>query len=295
MFSRESNRPDAEGELLDVSSRGDGGQRVVKTLIGNAPVIVKHYGLKRGRLRTLIRNFGSICIVGKSSITAAARCRTEREVLALWKREGFRVPEIVAPPAGVDCRGPCLVMEWIPGTDLHDLMKGNRLSAGGKRELAARFAAECGRRHARALELAEPRLVMTHPSLNHVIVSGDDLVYIDLEIVYRRAGELELLIRREIERFLRSIAQKTGEDFIPILRDFVAAYPDRDRLVRLRDDMERSGVIPQRSWMRRVPGLRLIGKQELSNRGRGRNEVSAGLGMVLSGNSVHVRRGGHIT
>lgn len=286
MISLRSPRSYADGELLDVSSRGDGGQRVIKTANGGDPLVVKYYGLKRGRLRTLIRNFGSVFIVGKSSITAAARCRTEREVLALWRREGFRVPEVVDLPAGEERSGPCLAMKWIPGPALHKLMQVKRLSIDEKCELAARFAAECRRRHARAIELSEPRLIMTHPSLNHVIVSGDELVYIDMEIVYIRAGELEQLICREISRFLRSFAGKTGKNFVPILKSFIEAYPERRRFARIRDDMDRSGVIPQRTWMRFIPGISLAGNKGPLTLGRGRNKVAAGIDRVLSGKSA---------
>jgi tRNA A-37 threonylcarbamoyl transferase component Bud32 len=246
-------------EIICVSSRGDGRQRVLKADHEGSPVVVKCYGLKRGRVETVLRQLGSLLIVGKSSIRSRARFETEREVLALWRREGFDVPDILAVEVTEDVPGPCLVLEWIPGHHLARVIRRDEVTLSRKCELVERFAAATGARHARAIDIREPRLLYEHPAFKQVIVSGERLVHVDFEIVYTWKGDLDRLARREIAGFLGSISRSVEEDMKPVLEAFARGYPDRGRLARVRDELERFGGVPlfgRMAWLAMLPGRR---------------------------------------
>jgi tRNA A-37 threonylcarbamoyl transferase component Bud32 len=233
--------PLADAEVLSASRRGGlRRQLVLKIEHRGTPLVVKCYGRKRGAVRTATRAFGC-WLLGKSSPRIEARFRTESQVLALWRREGFDVPELVPLDLSDEIPGPYLVMEWIPGAHLGKALRGPRLSADAKREAMARFGAACGARHARAVETNEPRLLCDHPSVSHVLLADDRLVHIDFELVRTRTKSLDRLARREIVRFLSSISSTIGDEIRPVMEAFVAAYPDASRLERTRDDLARRG------------------------------------------------------
>jgi len=236
-------------ELLARSERGDGRHRVLKLRLDGRPAVLKCYGRKTARTRACLRQFGSLALVGKSSISPRGRRRTEAEALALWRREGFDVPRVLAeaPPPGFE--GPGLLLEWIRGESLADLLRHRRGSPEGRRAILGRFAALLGKRHARALELREPRLLFEHPTLEHVLVEGERLVHIDLEIVFRRRRSLERIVRREIAGFLHSLAKTSGDEFPSLLDAVVEGYPDRDRLVRVLVDLRRFRAVPVSPWL----------------------------------------------
>ena len=54
-----------KAELMDMSERGDGRHRVLKVEHGGAFYIIKCYGLKRSKIRTAMRQLGSLFLVGK--------------------------------------------------------------------------------------------------------------------------------------------------------------------------------------------------------------------------------------
>jgi tRNA A-37 threonylcarbamoyl transferase component Bud32 len=229
--------PLAGAEVLAMSDRGGHRrQLVLKIEHRGTPLVVKCYGRKRGALRAATRALGCM-LLGKSSPTIEGRFLTECETLALWRREGFDVPAIHPLDLSEQIPGPYLVMEWISGPLLARAIRGPRLQLETKREVMERFGAVCGARHARAIELGEPRLLYDHPTLAHVLVGEDRLVHIDFELVWRRVTDLDRLARREIAGFLTSVSQTIGDEVGNIIRGFVESYPDRGRLERLRDDL----------------------------------------------------------
>jgi hypothetical protein len=267
-------------EVLTVSLRGDGTQRVLRSR-GPSPVVIKFFGLKRNRFRTVLRQFGSLFIVGKSSIRAAARREMERSVLILWRKEGFDVPELLDSRLPEENANLCLAMENLRGPSLIAALCGNRMSLEDKCDFVARFADVCGKRHARALQLKEPRLFLEHPTFEHVLFDGDRMVHIDFEIVFTRTTGLEGLIGREITGFLRSLAKTTDEEFLPLLEAFVSAYPDRARLEAVRDDLLKYGTVPVLDWMRRVPFAGLVGRAFRGRKGEIRQAIAKILDKVL--------------
>jgi|GEM_PF-1250369 len=246
-------------EELTVSRRGDGAHRVLKAEVDGRTVAIKIYGLKRGRLDVVLRQFGSLAVVGKSSISAAGRCRTERHTLELWRREGFEVPAIAAideealTAAGVSSRNPWLALEWVPGPALGKMVMRDDLALHRKEEIVADFSRACAERHARAVALDEPRLICEHPTFEHVIYSEGRFVYFDFEIVFTARCSLETLIVRELGGFVRSMLRMAGDHFAPLVGALVAAYPEKGRFARVRDDFERFGAVPVFDWLGALP------------------------------------------
>lgn len=234
--------------VLNVSERGDGCHRVLRIEHEGKPVVVKCYGLKRSRLRAVLRQFGSLVIVGKSSVTAKARCRTEKETLALWHNEGFDVPRVYS--IDFPSLEPCLAMEWIPGQTLSDLIQSSEESLETKKDLIRRFTEILARRHDRALALNEPRILFEHPTLNHLILSGDRLVHFDFEIVFTWKRDLERLIRRELAGFIRPLVRKSREEETDdLLEVMVRTYPEKARFRDVLNELEQFGSVPVLHWL----------------------------------------------
>jgi tRNA A-37 threonylcarbamoyl transferase component Bud32 len=229
--------------VLNVSKRGDGRHRILKIEHEGRPVVVKCYGLKRNRLRTVLRQFGSLVIVGKSSVTARARCRTERETLTLWHNEGFDVPRVY--PIDFPSLEPCVAMEWIPGQTVSDFIRARDESLETKKVLIGRFTEILARRHDRALALNESRLLFEHPTLNHVIWCGDRLVHFDFEMVFTWKRDLDRLVRRELAGFIRPLVLKSRkEETDSLLEIMVRTYPEKARLRHVLNELEKFGSVP---------------------------------------------------
>lgn len=234
--------------VLNVSERGDGRHRVLRIEHEGMPIVVKCYGLKRNRFRAVLRQFGSRVIVGKSSVTAKGRCRTERETLNLWHNEGFDVPRVYS--IDFPSLEPCLAMDWIPGLTLSDLIQSSEESLETKKDLIRRFTEIMARRHERALALNEPRLLFEHPTLNHLILSGDRLVHFDFEIVFTWKRDLERLVRRELAGFIRPLVRKSREEETDgLLEMMVRTYPEKVRLRHVLNELEQFGSVPVVHWL----------------------------------------------
>lgn len=238
-------------ETLDISKHGDGRQRIMKVPCGDTFIILKCYGRKRSRLSTMTRQFGNF-IGGQSSMTAQGRRDTELAVLKLWQREGFDAPEVydlAEPPPEFPF---CLAMEYISGPPMVDVLwvwdGDGDYSLADKKEIVARYARSWGARHARALELKEPRLLQAHPSLRHVFYANDRLVHFDFEVVFTGTKNLDRLIRREIVGVLRSMSQVTGEQFEPLLNTLLDNYPDLDFFRQTARELSRYGTVPEMGW-----------------------------------------------
>jgi len=230
-------------KVLNVSDRGDGRHKILQVDHDGALLAIKCYGLKRSRLRTIIRNFGSLHIVGKSSIKSEGRFKTENETLALWKEKGFEVPSVF----GLDNPDlqPCIALEWISGPTLSSIFQSVKTPLEDKIGLVEKFAVIAASRHELSIKMNETRLTYEHPTFNHLILSGDRMVHFDFEIVFTWKNDLERLIRREISGFLRSLVNRLqAEEIGPIMRAFVNTYPDRNRLNRILLEIEKYGAIP---------------------------------------------------
>ena len=234
--------------VLNVSKRGDGRHRILKIEHEGKPVVVKCYGLKRSRLHAVLRHFGSLVIVGKSSATTRGRWRTERETLTLWHNEGFDVPRVY--PMDIPSLEPCLAMEWIPGRTLSNLIQAGDESLETKKELIRRFTEILARRHDRALALNEPCLLFEHPTLNHVICCGDRLVHFDFEMVFTWKRDLERLVRRELAGFIRPLVRKSRkEETDSLVEVMVKTYPEKVRLGHVLNELEQFGSVPVLHWL----------------------------------------------
>jgi Ser/Thr protein kinase RdoA (MazF antagonist) len=152
---------------------------------------------------------------------AWAHCRVERQMLRHWRRHGFAVPaahDIAVP----DLAGsPYLVLTYIPGENLSKLLRG-ALPLGDKLALLAGVFDANRRRHERALELRDPRLV--HPDLNsgNILIVAGEPWYIDLESMV--AGkDLADAIAVEIAKLARWVTRDLGpvhlEQIVRLLGD----------------------------------------------------------------------------
>jgi integrase len=238
----------SKAQTLNISRRGDGMQRVVKVRHNEKSVVLKCYGLKRTRLRVLFRQLGSLFLVRKSSITAKARYDTELDVLSLWKREGFDVPKVYPLQKLPQDIPYCIAMEYIPSPTVAEVLQDNQKSLAFKKEIIARYAQVWGKRHARALELREPRLLQENPTLSHVFVFGDRMVHFDFEIVFTRKKDLRRLVRREIVGILRSLSKASGDSFSPLLDTLLDAYPDLSCFRQTAWELLRYGTVPVMGW-----------------------------------------------
>jgi hypothetical protein len=128
------------------------------------------------------------------------------------------------------------------------MLRDGRIPLTQKKEVIARYSREWGRRHARALELNEPRLLQENPTLSHVFVSGDRLVHFDFEIVFTWKKDLERLVRREIVGVLQSMAKAGGNDFESLLDTLLDNYPDLYHFRQAVEELHRYGTVPEVGW-----------------------------------------------
>ncbi|MEI6125856.1 MAG: hypothetical protein WCQ99_04805 [Pseudomonadota bacterium] len=238
-----------EAEVLSLSRKGDGNHRVLKVLYEGRPLILKCYGLKVGRLRAALRQYGVRLLIGKSAYSVEGRFQTERRVLELWRREGFDVPRVSTPAFLSKINQPCLALEWISGPTLAGVLRSPEESLDRKKELIKKFAQAMGERHERALSLREPQFMFEHPTFNHVIVSGDRLVHFDFEIAFTQKNNIERIARHEIAGFLYAMPRSNREHFPCLLESLVTAYPDRPRIKQTLTELKTFGTVPLLGWL----------------------------------------------
>ncbi|MBM4335047.1 MAG: hypothetical protein FJ108_03925 [Deltaproteobacteria bacterium] len=223
-----------DGTLLAISRRGDGRHQVVSTQIQGRPVIVKLYGRKRTRFPTLARAFGHRFLVAKTGLAARTRRDTDARILGLWRWHGFAVPEILDLPLPESDDRPYLVLERIDGETVRSELRDARFSIERLEAGLSRFGAEWCRRHALAERLREPGLIQAHPGFEHLIDRAGEWVSFDFEYAYTDPRRVETLIAVEIAGFVASLQRAAGARAGALLGVLVAAYPDRDRLARVR-------------------------------------------------------------
>jgi len=274
-----------EGEILARSARGDGRHLVMRVELAGRPAVLKLFGRKRDWLRDWMRDFGQRVLVGKTGMAPVARQRTERESIEIWRAEGFDVPALLdwpLPAAVPPCR---LLLEWLPGELLSELVYQPGVEPEEKQRLLTRLAREMARRHRRALERCEPRLVQSHASLAHVMVvpvaaappagaataAGERLVHFDFEVAWARRSALERLVVLEVGQWVESIASFAPTEQIgPLIGAFVRAYGETERLRGLVATIRRG----------RVPLLAPLNRVRLQLRERGPRQRLAVLAHV---------------
>ncbi len=245
---------DRGGELLNFSKRGDGSHCIINVMDGTTPMILKLYGLKRSGLRALLRRCLSPFDVGQSSSSIHARIQTERAVLALWQKEGFDVPKIYSPAFLEGFDQPCLAMEYISGQTLTTLLLDTTIPLDHKKDIISRFCREMARRHERALEQQENRLLLFHPNMSRILVSGDRLVYFDFEVVYTPGYDLKRIAGKEIGGFLYALARCAPRQQLHSLMEcFIKAYPAKARMAFVLEELRRFGTVPVYGWLKGFP------------------------------------------
>lgn len=252
-----------QGVALDRSSRPGSRHAVVRYETPQGPVVVKHFGRRRGRLRLALKQIGHWTFAGKTPASAAGRRQTEAECLELWSRHGFDVFRPVAKAELPPIMEPHLVLEFVQGRTACEMLRDPGVAESAKVRLLERFAPEWRRRHATALELDEPRLLHEHGSFRHVFVAGERLITFDFEIAWRRRHVTGRLIGREIASYLRSLGRVSGDRddrFQARLVRLVRAYGDPAQLRecvrsvrRARNPLERLTFRLERLGDRRDP------------------------------------------
>jgi tRNA A-37 threonylcarbamoyl transferase component Bud32 len=251
-----------DGVLLTRSERGDGRHQVVSARLGGREVVLKVYGRKRAHLPTALRGFGHRFLVGKTGLSARARCDTERRLLTLWRAHGFAVPELLELALPEPVAEPHLVMERLAGPTV-DARLREPAAHGALAARLARFAGEWSRRHGLAERLREPGLVHAHPGFTHLLDAEGAWAAFDFEYAYTDAGRVEELVSVEIAGFVASLNRAAGARAPALLRALVGGYTERGRLERT----ARGGAIGRfralEQLARLAPALRSRGPRKL--------------------------------
>ena len=161
--------------------------------------------------------------------------------------------------------GPALVLEWIGGRSMRDVLHCKETSTETKQKIVSRLAEVCHRRHVLATDRRDPRFVMEHPTFAHILVDGERLVHIDFEMVFTRKRRIDALIDREIISFLRALSKLEPTLFATLFDSFINAYPQRSRLEQLVRDTQRRRLALVDGFSR--SGTRAgLGKREIVER-----------------------------
>jgi len=207
------------------------------------PALLKVYRPRRrgAPLRETLRSIGHQLFEGKRGTAPHDRQRTESVVLRLWAAHGFDVPAVIERPVPPEVSDPALWLEWCPGESLDRALAALSLDPAAARALVERLAREQARRHQKAIELSEPLLAMEHPSIVHVLASGERLVSIDFENAWRRGFPAASAVARELAGTLRSILRRLPERGEALFDAYVAAYPRPDLLRAAAESTVRGG------------------------------------------------------
>lgn len=192
--------------------------------------LLKLYRTRRGRFLDYIEPTYSKYVLRRTSGTPAGRYESERDNLAVWTREGFDVCRVFELPLPEGIEPPALWLEYVPGRLLDDVLRDPELEWDQKTGDLTVLATELGRRHARAFETGERRLLQKHGGGCHVMLFEGRQITIDLEGAYLPGHRLEAALTRELSGYLRSFFGAFGDRFGESLEVFLAAYPEPDIL-----------------------------------------------------------------
>jgi len=207
---------------LNRSRRGGAkhGIFLIESGVGNW--VIKHYGHKRGQPQRLFTNLENY-FGGRSGASPQHRFRTEKNVLKIWRENGFDVFRKPDLPAPLWVEAPHLVFEYVPGQTLKQYFLNRKVPKADKLRVFERFIAEWGRRHFLAYTNEDRHLIQEHPTFQHVYMSAEDqrLIFFDFEIVYTQRHQLPGLIGSEIAGYIRSLLPEELDDYLRILvRDY---------------------------------------------------------------------------
>jgi hypothetical protein len=233
------------------------GNRIWRVQTSSGPVLQKLYAERGSWLHAWGRELASRLRGGKTSTRAAGRRATEARLLALWREHGCDVPAELSAQHPALANARTLVLEFIDGPLLSELLADAGLPRARRDALIARFAADVAARHDRALASGEAALVQEHGGVQHVLVatvqgerasSGADVernamatppdhelrfVSFDLENAFTPRADVTPLLAKEIAGCVRSLARCGKPDAQRLRADveaFVRGYGHRDRL-----------------------------------------------------------------
>lgn len=195
--------------------------------------VLKVYQGSRTWLEYALKTCGNVLVCNQTSFMPRARRRTELACLKLWRDAGFRVfglhEDVVVE--GID-PAPWALFEWVPRPKLVDLLGKPALALEERLALWRGFLPVWHRRHALAIERAEPRFVHENGDLKHVMVLEDGgYLQFDFEMVFRSRTRVREFVAREILSFLKSLGKTVGErEFPAFMEATVRGYPDHDLL-----------------------------------------------------------------
>lgn len=205
-----------------------GGNRLWRVETPSGPLLQKAYRRKSGPVGEAWRGVMSRLLRRATSTSAAARWRTEGEMLAHWRENGVDVPRDRTAEfphlAGENVR----LLEWVEGRPLSRLLARGQLRGEARADLLRRAGAAWGGRLARALRLGDARLVQFHAGFQHLLVAGERTVSIDLEQAYLPGRPVPPVLAREVLSCLHTLRGAGGEEaFEGDLAALVAGIPDR--------------------------------------------------------------------
>jgi tRNA A-37 threonylcarbamoyl transferase component Bud32 len=109
------------------------------------------------------------------------RLACEKLSLSLWAGAGFKVPALSALEIP-ELRGTdYLVLEFLNGPTLQDLLKNTAVGLDEKWELLSRILIDNCRRQCRAIAQQEPRLLHPDPNSSNILCVGREYYFIDFE------------------------------------------------------------------------------------------------------------------
>ena len=128
--------------LLQDVNRDGGGNRLLLYEIEGRPALLKEYRARGAALREWTKAVGYWVLERKRGVTVRGRCALERELLALWRRQGFDVPAVLTHPLppGFDPRAATW-LEYCPGPTLQRFVRDAAEPLALREAEVARFAA----------------------------------------------------------------------------------------------------------------------------------------------------------
>ena len=145
-------------------------------------------------------------------VDAAERCELERSRLNHWKNHFFRVPDFLDGQQ-VALDAPHLLIDFIPGVNLSDVLKDEMFSYEVKRGQLEQVYLENVKRHISAIENNDQMLVHTDPNTDNILLVDDFYVTIDFEHPSKERPILEA-IAHEVATFTRRTLTDLGREHI---------------------------------------------------------------------------------
>ncbi len=232
-MTQASASPELKTTLFQGTGSDGLGNLIYKVCEGNSEYLIKLYRPRWRGWQEFTEPLFARLVIGTTGRDTRSRHATERAALTLWAREGFDVPRIYDKPLPPNLDPPALWMEFCPGPLLADILCDETVSWEEKARQLTRLGKESGRRHQRAVELAEPLLIQKHGSIVHTLLYQDRMVTIDLEGSFQPGFDLTEALAQELSGYLRSIAKHSGENADQAFQAFIHGYPSHELLKKI--------------------------------------------------------------